>query len=376
MTDYNKILRNDERAVLGLRELFGRYGYQRFKTGKFEDYELYARNKDFLGEDGILTFTDSRGKLIALKPDVTLSIAKTADVHPGEVQKFCYDDEVYRLSDGNGTFREITQTGIECIGDIGSYDIAEVIQLAVRSLELIHEDYVLDISHMGIVQGMISLLNLPTPAAEDVLRCIGEKNVHEASEICENYNVSDKMIRRLRKLITTCGPIDKVVGELGQLAVNNTMSRAVGELRVLVSVLKAQGLDRNVRFDFSVVNDMGYYNGVIFQGFVKGISSSILAGGRYDNLMQKMGKRNAGAIGFSISMDELEELNYQPRETDVDVVILDQPWEDLNRLIQVVQKYTQQGLSVSVQKQIPKNLRYGKIVQIENGEVKDVETDC
>ena len=70
MIDYDRILRNDEKAVYRLRELFGNYGYRRFKTGKFEEYELYAENKDFLGEDGILTFTDARGKLMALKPDV------------------------------------------------------------------------------------------------------------------------------------------------------------------------------------------------------------------------------------------------------------------------------------------------------------------
>lgn len=375
MIDYDRILRNNEKAVYRLRELFGSYGYRRFKTGKFEEYELYAENKDFLGEDGILTFTDARGKLMALKPDVTLSIAKMAEPLPGEVQKFCYDDEVYRLSGEYGDFREITQTGIECIGDIGSYDVCEVILLAVRSLALIDENYVMDLSHMGIVRALASLLNLPKEAERKVLQCIGEKNFHGAAEICRKQGVPEKMIRRLRKLITTYGPIDEVVGELDQLAVNNTMRRAVGELKVLVSALKAQKLEKNVRFDFSVVNDMGYYNGVIFQGFIKGIAAPILAGGRYDNLMEVMGKASAGAVGFSISMDSLEELNRVRRDIDVDVVILDQPWEDLNQLNQVVRDYTDRGLSVSVQKRVPKNLRYRELVRLENGEVKTVERD-
>lgn len=153
------------------------------------------------------------------------------------------------------------------------------------------------------------------------------------------------------------------------------MRRAVGELKVLVSALKAQKLEKNVRFDFSAVNDMGYYNGVTFQGFIKGIARPILAGGRYDNLMEVMGKESAGAIGFSISMDSLEELNRVRRDIDVDVVILDQPWEDLNQLNQVVRDYTDRGLSVSVQKRVPKKLRYRELVRIENGEVKTVERD-
>ncbi len=375
MIDYDKILRNDERAIMKLRQLYGQYGYLRFKTGKFEPYELYARNKDFLGNDGILTFTDSKGKLIALKPDVTLSIAKNADVIPGEVQKFCYDDEVYRLSKWSGTFREITQTGIECIGDIGAYDICEVILLAVRSLELISDRYVLDLSHMGIVRGLTSMLNLTSEAEAQVLNCIEEKNLHGAVEICTQHGVSPKLIRRLKDLIVTYGPIDEVVGKLNSLAANNTMKRAVDELKVVVSALKAQGLEKNIRFDFSVVNDMGYYNGVIFQGFVEGIAESILSGGRYDNLMRKMGHKTASAIGFSISMNDLEELNRRAKDIDVDIVILDQPWEDLNILNNVVRKYTEQGYSVSVQKKIPTNIRYRRLVRIENGEVKNVEAD-
>ncbi len=375
MIDYDKILRNDERAIMKLRQLYGQYGYLRFKTGKFEPYELYARNKDFLGNDGILTFTDSKGKLIALKPDVTLSIAKNADVIPGEVQKFCYDDEVYRLSKWSGTFREITQTGIECIGDIGAYDICEAILLAVRSLELISDRYVLDLSHMGIVRGLTSMLNLTSEAEAQVLNCIEEKNLHGAVEICTQHGVSPKLIRRLKDLIVTYGPIDEVVGKLNSLAANNTMKRAVDELKVVVSALKAQGLEKNIRFDFSVVNDMGYYNGVIFQGFVEGIAESILSGGRYDNLMRKMGHKTASSIGFSISMNDLEELNRRAKDIDVDIVILDQPWEDLNILNNVVRKYTEQGYSVSVQKKIPTNIRYRRLVRIENGEVKNVEAD-
>ena len=155
MKDYNKILKSDERAVFDLLDLYSRYGYSRFKSGKFEEYEFYARNRDFIGQDAILTFTDSFGRLMALKPDVTLSIAKNSSDEPGVVNRFSYNDYVYRRSREDRTFREINQTGIECIGDIGSYDICEVILLAVKSLETISSDYVLDISHMGIVRGLI-----------------------------------------------------------------------------------------------------------------------------------------------------------------------------------------------------------------------------
>jgi len=374
MTDYDKILTNDERAVYDLRELYQLYGYQRFKTGKFEEYELYARNKDFLGSDGILTFTDARGRLIALKPDVTLSIAKNADVNPGEVQRFCYNDYVYRLSGDSGTFREISQTGIECIGDIGSYDVCEVITLALKSLDLIGENYILDISHMGIVRGLTKLLNLPEEAEDSVLQCIGKKNIHGVRKICRENEVPEEMIERVDSLITTYGPIDKVLKELEPLVLNNMMQRAVDELKVIADVLKKEKLDRCVRFDFSVVNDMGYYNGVIFQGFIQGIAKAVLSGGRYDNLMKKMNKK-CGAIGFSVSIDALSDLNRKEKDLDVDIVILDRPGEPLDALNDAVRCFTEEGLSVSVQKEVPKNIRYGRLAEIYDGEVRVIETD-
>ena len=87
MTDYSKVLKNGEKAIYDLRDLFRRYGYTEFRAGKFEDYELYSDNKDFLSNEGILTFTDTNGHLMALKPDVTLSVAKDAEWHPGVTRK-------------------------------------------------------------------------------------------------------------------------------------------------------------------------------------------------------------------------------------------------------------------------------------------------
>ena len=73
MTD-ERVIKNDERAIFALRSLYRRYGYAQYKMSRFEEYDLYVRNKDFLVSDSVITFTDTNGKLMALKPDVTLSI--------------------------------------------------------------------------------------------------------------------------------------------------------------------------------------------------------------------------------------------------------------------------------------------------------------
>ena len=149
------ILRCDELTIFRLRGLYENYGYRRFKMSKFEAYDLYVRNKDFLVSDRMITFTDARGVLMALKPDVTLSIIKnTREDEPGP-RKVYYNETVYRSGKGDEGFQEIMQTGLECIGELDLYHIYEVTALAVRSLAAISPDYVLDVSHVGLVTGFM-----------------------------------------------------------------------------------------------------------------------------------------------------------------------------------------------------------------------------
>ena len=149
-----KVLKSEEQAVFELRALYRKYGYTQFKMSKFEEYDLYVKNKDFLVGDGVITFNDTDGKLLALKPDVTLSIIKNSKDESGGTQKVYYNENVYRISGSTHTFKEIMQTGLECIGAIDVYSMAEVVMLAVKSLAAVSESYILDLSHMGILSAL------------------------------------------------------------------------------------------------------------------------------------------------------------------------------------------------------------------------------
>ena len=356
MTDYDKILKNGEKAIYDLRALFRSYGYSEFKAGKFEDYELYAENKDFLSNEGILTFTNASGRLVALKPDVTLSVAKDAEWHPGVTQKIYYDDEVYRMSNYSHDFREIMQTGIECMGDVDLFNECEVVVMAVRSLELISRDYVLDISHMGVVREVINELGLPQAEVKRVLHCLGQKNAHGALAICDAAGVPSEASSKLLRLISAYGDMDEVLAEVRGL-VSEEAAESLGRVR---DVLKSEELDKNVRFDFSVVNEMGYYNGIMFDGFVKGLSKPLLAGGRYDNLMKSMGKK-CGAVGFSVSLDALEQLRKPESKNDVDVLLIYNEKTDTAELMRRIDEIRAEGRTVLAQREVPAKLTYGEL---------------
>ena len=104
MTDFNKlsdVLTREEKISFALRALYSDYGYKRYKMSKFEEYDLYAGKKDFLVSENIITFTNTDGKLLALKPDVTLSILKSVEKNAGEINKLQYSESVYRAKQGD-----------------------------------------------------------------------------------------------------------------------------------------------------------------------------------------------------------------------------------------------------------------------------------
>ena len=246
-------LKSQELAVLNLRGLYKKYGFLPYKMSKFEEYDLYVKNKDFLVSDNIITFTDTDGKLMALKPDVTLSIIKNTKDDISGVKRVFYDENVYRVSKGTNSYKEIMQAGLECIGDIDDYNIYEVISLAAESLELLKGDFILDISHLGIVSDILDGLDLSEKARRELLFAISEKNLSGATEICKQEGVSDSDVKLL---ITSYGKPQEVIQKLKCIeAIKN--SEALSQLEKITSLLLESNFADNIRIDFSVINHMG-----------------------------------------------------------------------------------------------------------------------
>ena len=357
----NYLLKSEEKAVLSLRSLYRRYGYLPYRMSKFEEYELYIRNKDFLVSDRIITFNDAGGKLMALKPDVTLSIIKSGEDIPGFKQKVCYNENVYRVSDNTHDFREIMQAGLECIGDIDLYDIYEAVTLAAESLSLISDEFVLELSHLGILSSALESVCPSRSFAERALGFIAEKNTHDLLSLCAQYGVSESDAAKLSIFITAYGERSEVISKL-----NGAFGQIPCEIAELSALLDASPFGDRIRFDFSVVNNMNYYNGFVFKGFIEGIPSGILAGGQYDKMMARMG-RKSGAVGFAIYLDQLDHLVPEKNDHDVDILLLYDDNTDKETIARTVGKYISEEKTVSAQKTVPDKFRYGEIVDLRRG---------
>ncbi len=357
-----KFLKTEERAIFALRSLYGTYGYLPYKMSKFEEYELYVQNKDFLVSDRIITFNDTNGRLLALKPDVTLSIIKNGEDGEGIKQKVYYNENVYRVSDNTHHYKEIMQSGLECVGDLDLYDFFEVISLAAESLSMISQDFVLEISHLDILSEFLDSVCSDAAFRSQALRYIAEKNPHDLQRLCEKYEVSDENSEKLSGFVYAYGKRDAVIAKLHEIC-GGVANGALNELEMLSEMLDETPYGDKILFDFSVVNDMSYYNGFVFKGFLNGICEGILSGGQYDKLMTKMG-RQSRAIGFALYLDLLEQMPSKPNAYDVDVVLLYGDGDSKLDVARAVRRIAEKGMTVTAQRSAETSVRCRQIIKI------------
>ena len=299
-------LQPKERASFALRALYEAAGCRKYHMGRFEEYGLYQANRSFLSSEQVITFTDLDGRLLALKPDVTLSIAKTAQPATGETLRYYYHENVYRPSAESHTFKEISQMGLEMLGAVGEAQVQQAVCLAARSLDALGAEWVLEVSHMGYLFGLFDALGVPDAARAKLLEKLREKNAHELRAAAGAAGLADAAADILCSVLSLCGSYADTLAKAAALCRNDAMRAAVAELEALaVPLEKAGGV---IRLDMTLAGEMEYYNGLVFQGYLIALPRPLLKGGRYDLLMQKF-TPGAGAIGFAVYLDELDRLS-------------------------------------------------------------------
>lgn len=294
-----------ERATFTLRALYEQAGYRKFRCSRFEEYALYQEYQRFLSDAQVITFTDLDGKLRAIKPDVTLSIAKNAQPAPGDCKRFYYNEEVCRPSRESHTYQTIHQMGLECIGHVTAAEQATVLRLALQSLAAIEAAAVLEVSHMGFVTGLLDALRVEKTARPRLLELLRAKNPHGLRAAAAEAGLDAAATDALVGLLALHGPFGATLTAARAHCQSDAMCAALAELQALQKALGEDG--RSAQLDLSMADEMDYYNGVVFTGYLAGVPRAVLKGGEYDYLMQRF-TPGAKAIGFAIYLDELERL--------------------------------------------------------------------
>ena len=308
-----------ERTALLLRGSLEKRGYRCYRMGRFEEYSLYQQYARFLSADQVITFTDLDGRLLAVKPDVTLSIAKNAQPQPGECKKYYYQEKVYRPSRESHTFQEISQMGVECLGAVDSGLVTEIIRLAVDALALTGSEFVLELGHMGFITGLLEGLRVPQPLRAEILECLRDKRAHGLGELARLGKITPDCAAVLQRVLGLEGAMGPVLDQARAMVLNTRMEAALDQLADIDGILGP--MSGRIRLSLRLTGEMEYYNGVAMAGYVKGLPRCLLKGGQYD-LLARQFTPGAGAIGFALYLDELERLDaVRPPEPAAPVVL-------------------------------------------------------
>ncbi|MGN0812794.1 MAG: ATP phosphoribosyltransferase regulatory subunit [Candidatus Coproplasma sp.] len=354
---------NSENSVIqALVSLYKCYGYKLYKPSCFEEYSLYQNNKDFLIGKNVIAFSDLSGRLMAMRPDVTLSLIKHSDLKEGELEKYYYDEKVYRQSAGSKEFKEISQVGAEIIGAVDGTSVCEAAILMCQTLSAISDEYVLDVSHMGFTEGLLSEFK---EGKQEVKECLNNKNLHDFKKLAQKYGYTERLISAFEIVSEAEGEPKAALKKAEGAVLNVQMAQALKSLITLCDRLNNFGYGDKVKVDFSVTNNADYYNGEVFNGYVNGIYHRILSGGRYDKLIDKFSKPG-GAVGFALYLGELDRYFAKEREEVDYLIIYDE--NNADTALKKADEMIKCGYSVRISNCKDCAIRYKNLICLLNGE--------
>ncbi|NRY62322.1 ATP phosphoribosyltransferase regulatory subunit [Clostridium beijerinckii] len=301
----------DECAVKRILEkdidkLFEKWGYKEVITPTLEFYETFNYNSQTLREEDMYKFFDNRGRILILRPDMTIPIARVVETKLKDVElpiKLRYTSNVFRVHASLGGKRnEYTDCGVEFIGLEDEKSDLEILVLALEALKKLGlNDFKLEIGNIGFFNGAFKNLEIKQEYKEAIAQFIEDKNMKSLEDYLEDLDIKEEYKAFFNKLPWMFGD-KQILEEAKKLAFNEEIRKNLDYLEELYYELDLLGYGKNVTFDLGMVPRLNYYTGIIFRGYGEGVGNTLLRGGRYDNLIE-LSKKCVPAVGFSIDID-------------------------------------------------------------------------
>lgn len=288
--------------------LFEKWGYKEVITPTLEFYETFNYNSQTLKEEDMYKFFDNRGRILVLRPDMTIPIARVVQTKLKDVDfpiKLRYTSNVFRVHESLGGKRnEYTDCGIEFVGLEDKKSDLEILVLALEALKKLGlNDFKLEIGNIGIFNGAFKNLEMSQEDKEMIAKFIEEKNLKNLEDYLVGLEMTDEYKNFFNKLPWLFGD-KQIIDEAKKLVFNEEIKESLAYLEELYNQLEALGYGNNVTFDLGMVPRLNYYTGIIFRGYGEGHGNILLSGGRYDNLIE-FSRAFVPAIGFSIDINSV-----------------------------------------------------------------------
>ena len=305
----------ENKAVQSLGEkvcaLYEKRGYGCVVTPALEYYDVFNFDSQTIPEENMFKLTDKSGRLVVMRPDNTTPMARIAATRLKNAPrplKLYYNQNVFRISkDYSGKRSEFAQTGIEIFGGDTLRSDIEAVVTALRTLREISQfyggnvNYKLELGHAHFCKALLDAAKLSDEARELVTKYIGAKNSSSLEVLGADDKLDTDFMEKIRKIPRLYGS-KNVIDKARELCsgVENA-KEALDYLEAIYDILDENGFSENISIDLATVNDMDYYTGVVFRGYIDYTGEAVLGGGRYDNLMSNFGE-SEGATGFGVNL--------------------------------------------------------------------------
>lgn len=288
-----------EKILFSLRKLFMDWGFQAHPKLKWEDYDFYAQHKAFLKNAPILSFHDYNGALLALRPDVTLSLVRRHS-STDSLRKWYYEETVYRVPPGATGFEEDLQTGVEYLGSLQKEQEMEWIILAVESLKMLSNRSLLDLSHTALLPGLLEAYRIPEERTPWFIETFQKRNLAELRRWIPHSEP-------LQQLASHYHLIREGLSLLATLPQNPYLETVLTQLTPIVDNLQKvhPSILASLRLDSAMEPNITYYKGILMKGYIPQAKEAILNGGCYDPLLEKLEKTGRG-FGFALSIPMIQ----------------------------------------------------------------------
>ena len=288
-----------------IRAVFTKNGYDEVETPAIERYDtLLAGLGDHVAAQ-TYRFDDRRGTQLALRPEMTTSIARLVSTRMSDrlPVRLSYVARAFRFEEPQeGRMREFTQAGLECIGLSDRDADAEALFTAVATLDDVGlRAAQVDINHVAVVDGVLSTLGIPEHLTIAVKSLLATRNLVELRAL-----LTEKYARAAQTLfeLALARGKDALLDRLAPLCNTEAANDGLQRLRFLLAQARERGLGDRLTVDLTLLRGLGYYTGFVFEGYVGEIGFPLCGGGRYDDLLPRFGL-GAPAVGWSAGIERI-----------------------------------------------------------------------
>lgn len=303
-------MRNYDRIQGKIISVIMNHGCKIIETPSFEDYDVYQHFFPQLRQQMVKTI-DTDGRVLVLRPDVTLPIVETAArefPRSNQLLKFGYVSTVFREYYGRSTYgKDFLQGGIEILGDSSPECDGEVIVTAAEILKAVGvENIRIDIGTAAYTQALFDGLSLSEEQKATLKGYMAERNLVACKSYIASLPISSDARKALEALPVLFGPYAQTLSKARDYSINSGMLNALSRLERVYDYILYAGYADKVQLDFGFASRLGYYTDTVFKVYVDGALYDIIDGGRYDQMSSRFGV-DRPACGFGMNINLLYE---------------------------------------------------------------------